>query len=171
MPFRTKKLSLARSGVSGSTFGLQSRLSKVPNSNQKAPSAGGLHSRNGTHFISAQKTEDAPKLKLFGDRRTSTNVGPTLKGLGNENVSLRIQSGLRSGQKSNIGVGNYTLANQKSQKSFGNCGLKQPTASTLMSGGGSRGGVGAPEYKSTLLATVAGQSHTSASHLKLNSAR
>ena len=90
MPFRSKKLSLARSGVSGSSFGIQRRESKVPNSNQKAPSTGGLHSRNGTHYISAQKTEDAPKIKLFGDRRTSTNVGPSLKGLGNDNVSLRI---------------------------------------------------------------------------------
>ena len=33
MPFRTKKMSLARSNVSGSSFGLQSRVSKIPHSN------------------------------------------------------------------------------------------------------------------------------------------
>ena len=147
MPFRTKKMSLARPSISGSTFGLQSRVSKVTHSNHKVPTSGGLHSRNGAHFISAQKSEDAPKLKIFGDRRSS-NVGPSLKGLANENVSLRIQPTLRSGQKSNIGVGNYTLANQKSQKSIGNAGQK---ASTIMSGGCLRGVPRRNEYKTNNL--------------------
>lgn len=53
MPFRTKKMSLARSGISGSSFGLQSRVSKVSNSNQKAPHSS---TKNGAHFISAQKS-------------------------------------------------------------------------------------------------------------------
>ena len=117
MPFRTKKMSLARSNVSGSSFGLHSRVSKIPHSNQKAQISG---SKSGGHFISAQKSQDPPKHKLFGERRTSTNTGLSLKGLGNESVSLRIQSGLRSSHKSNIGAGTYNLSNQKSQKFLGN---------------------------------------------------
>lgn len=50
MPFRTKKMSLARSGLSGSSFGIQTRVSKIPHSNQKAPTS---LTKGGGHFISA----------------------------------------------------------------------------------------------------------------------
>ena len=104
-------------------------------------------------------------MKLFGERRNTSTVGSTLKGIANENVSLRIQPTLRSGQKSNIGAGNYSLANQKSQKSIGATTKQAPT---LMSGGGLRGVSTRGDYKSNNLAS---QTITQQNQLKISSAR
>jgi hypothetical protein len=82
MPFRTKKMSLMRANTNGCT-----KLTKIPNSNQKEPS--GTESQK--HFISAQKSEDS-KSKLFAERRVSQNNGMSNARSNNESsLSLRMK--------------------------------------------------------------------------------